>query len=712
MGVDGIDFHSDFKKFIMANKRIQTPLAINIFWHNANEKMYQLGDLLYDFFLRNVDNPLDRYLGIPVYIYPYTPNISDLQLKNTLYSANVFLVDDEMVDSEDWEGFANKLLAKIKKIGRNNHQIFPIGISKNAFKFTEAFSKINYIQTFKIEESRKTTHLLIELNHAINRLLYQNDFPITNTQSNPPVQLFLSHAKKDGEELAKNLRQHIHKFTGLNTFFDANDIADGFPFSDELEDNIKQSILVAIQTDEYSSREWCRREVLLAKKHNCPVIVINRFNQGELRSFPYLGNVPHRYYAENCSNQGNSNLNLLFDLVVLEALREALRIKFNDLKLKELAKVFRQKIDTTLIYPPELISLVNLKDVGTGVVLYPDPPLGREEIELLEHFRKDLDFITPTLLPLLSKEDKEIDFSPHYKVAISLSETDQSEIAWIQNRSIQNLMVELCRYVLVGGAQVIYSGDIFYKPKSGGFNFSNLLIELVKSYRNSFQENNIQAIQNYRPYPFSELLPKEKKSSLKGVVKFHKVNAPKNLGIKKEHAKSIKELDTFDKQYVYAKSLTAMRNNMMTAANALLVLGGKWRGFKGRMPGILEETLIALQLDKPVFIIGAFGGVAQTITKALEGKKPEYLQDEYYEKYDPNYAHFRLKFNEYQKTTNNEKVDYAQIVEFLNNRGQSAKDYGLNNGLSKKDNQRLFSSKNELEIISLVLKGLSKITKA
>jgi hypothetical protein len=693
----------------MAYKRIQSPLAINIFWHNANEKMYQLGDLLYDFFLRNVNNPLDRHMGIPVYIYPYIPNISDLQLKNTIHSANVFLVDDEMTGSEDWERFANSLNSKTQKLGKEYHQIFPVKISEHAFKFTDIFSKKNFIKVFDIDKSRQEHHLLIELSHAINRLLYKDDFATVGTKSNPPVKLFLSHAKNDGEILTKELRRYIHEHTGLESFFDANDIADGFSFAEELENHIMTSILVAIQSDEYSSREWCRREILLAKKHNCPVIVINQFKKGELRSFPYIGNVPHRRYSDDLSK---GDMKLLFDLVILEALREALRIKFNELKLRGLSKNLNLKIDTNLIYPPELISLVNLKDTKEKIILYPDPPLGMEEISIIKEIRDDLKFLTPTLLPLISKENEDFNLLSNQKIAISLSETDQSDIEWIQNRSIQNLMVELCRYLLVGGARLIYSGDIFYKSKAGGFNFSKLLIKLLQSYRNTFQENNIHSVDNYRPYPFGDLLKKEDKLRLKNIVKFHIVKAPENLEIEKKHAQSIQELDTFDKKYVYAKSLTVMRNKMLSKATGLLVLGGKWMGFKSKMPGVLEEALIALKLNKPTFIIGAFGGVAETIAKALEGKETEHLKNTYYDAYDPNYAHFKQKFNKYSKTSKEERVDYESVSEYLINKGKSASDYGLNNGLSKKENQRLFRSKNESEIIHLVLKGLSKTTKA
>ena len=39
--------------------------------------------------------------------------------------------------------------------------------------------------------------------------------------------------------------------------------------------------------------------------------------------------------------------------------------------------------------------------------------------------------------------------------------------------------------------------------------------------------------------------------------------------------------------------------------------------YRGRMPGIAEETLLSLRSNQPVFLIGAFGGCARDITETL-----------------------------------------------------------------------------------------------
>lgn len=56
---------------------------------------------------------------------------------------------------------------------------------------------------------------------------------------------------------------------------------------------------------------------------------------------------------------------------------------------------------------------------------------------------------------------------------------------------------------------------------------------------------------------------------------------------------------------------------------ARIVLGGKISDFSGFMPGLFEEALVTLQHQKPVFILGGFGGAAQVLANAILKPKGE-----------------------------------------------------------------------------------------
>jgi hypothetical protein len=63
--------------------------------------------------------------------------------------------------------------------------------------------------------------------------------------------------------------------------------------------------------------------------------------------------------------------------------------------------------------------------------------------------------------------------------------------------------------------------------------------------------------------------------------------------------------------------LAAMRAAMEDAVTARIIIGGRVVGYAGRRPGILEEALLALQRNHPLFPLGGFGGAARDTAIAL-----------------------------------------------------------------------------------------------
>ena len=697
----------------MPIKRAKSPLLINIFWDIGSKDLYSYADILYSYFLRDMDNPLDRYLNIPVRLYPYIPTFKELDFGDEQYSANVFLVDDRMVVSKEWKDFMLKMLETVKKVSEEKHSLLPVGYTKNAFKIPDAVKKINYIDLTKIQKVRRERHLLISLSHAITRLISKKE---KDAQTGEKIKLFISHAQKDGEALAEALRDYIRSFTQIATFFDANDIAYGPSFPEELKSKIHHSLLLVLHTDKYSTREWCRWELLMAKQHNRPIIVINQYKAGEIRSFPYMGNIPHIHLPiPEKENELRAYSPTFLDRIILEAIREALRNQYHTMQIETLLTVFNQPNVSIVSYPPEVITLQNLKK-SAKTILYPDPPLGGTELNLLQSFRPDLQFITPTLLPLYAQNIRKNAGLNKLKIAISLSETNYGTTTWIQNKAIQDLMVSIARYLLVAGANLIYSGDIkYHKKEEGKFNFSLLLSDLVQNYRNTYGDSNkIYPIDCYSFYPKRDLLTVKDEAKYLEQINFIKAPYPKGLNVGKAQAADIDLYDTFDKKYVWAKSLTIMRETMIEAAAAVIILGGKCIGFKGKMPGVLEEVLIAMEQNKPIFLIGGFGGVSQCIAEALQGNQPIPLQLLFFDELYPAYGEFIRQFNAERLTITEEKkgkkiqVDYQAIIQSLNKRGKSTY-FGLNNGLTKKENKRLFETRDEIEILSLLFKGLNTL---
>jgi hypothetical protein len=58
---------------------------------------------------------------------------------------------------------------------------------------------------------------------------------------------------------------------------------------------------------------------------------------------------------------------------------------------------------------------------------------------------------------------------------------------------------------------------------------------------------------------------------------------------------------------------------------ARIFLGGKADSYSGFMPGIFEEALVTLQMQRPTYILGGFGGVAEILARAVLGSVPTVL---------------------------------------------------------------------------------------
>ena len=110
--------------------------------------------------------------------------------------------------------------------------------------------------------------------------------------------VFISHTKRNlpapAEETAElvTLVRQVIANTHLREFFDASDLQPGRDWETELLSKASTSALVAIRTDLYSSREWCQREVLLAKNAGMPIVTMDALQIGEERGSFLMDHVP------------------------------------------------------------------------------------------------------------------------------------------------------------------------------------------------------------------------------------------------------------------------------------------------------------------------------------------------------------------------------------------------------------------------------------
>ncbi len=102
--------------------------------------------------------------------------------------------------------------------------------------------------------------------------------------------------------------------------------------------------------------------------------------------------------------------------------------------------------------------------------------------------------------------------------------------------------------------------------------------------------------------------------------------------------KAVKECRVADSDFKWkecnspdrVQQMTALRNCMTALLNpgCRICLGGKIQGYEGKEPGIMEEARLALNNNKPLYLIGGFGGATREFGTANLCEKINYWQSD------------------------------------------------------------------------------------
>jgi hypothetical protein len=312
-----------------------------------------------------------------------TPMLIDLKEAET--TAVVVLVDPMLAADLSWAGYVRDLVERTEIDGLGT-RVFPVTIDQSALALgiEEQALRWDHWTGSPEERSRQLINELTYefcrmLRHYLEHLKHPAEEDAALEAYLKKVQIFLSHSKhdEDGERIARLIRDRLNEGHGLSSFFDVHDIPPALRFHKVLRLQVKVSAMVAIHTDSYSSREWCRREIIEAKRWNVPLVVANCISDIDERGFPYMGNVP----VVRLDSQGAADR---IDFVIGRLLDEVLK----DFLWRCRLELIRGMADPAVVFlprPPELISLASLPfaaDIPELMIVYPDPPLSAEEVLL------------------------------------------------------------------------------------------------------------------------------------------------------------------------------------------------------------------------------------------------------------------------------------------------------------------------------------------
>ena len=563
----------------------KTPLAVVVAYDKQFTGGLSVYENLYHLLCRNANEPLVDGLDIPVYFQTNQENGEIIDVRKGINADKVIvllLVDVCMFNSFDWTNYID-LLVKEDKAG--TVKVLPVALCQYAFNINHELGKQQYIRLKNYDIRDCWQEFLIRFYDNLIR---------TICDSKEKLQIFISHTKKDedslGVEKAKELKTYLRSDTKLNSFYDANDIIDGYSFGDQIEEHVKKSLLVILETSTYSDREWCRIETIVGKEYHVPTVVVSLFNGTIPRTFPYLGNTPKIRFDKN------------WDEVICLLLRTALD-KYYEERYLEKFKLADSKIIPMM---PEFINIGKVD--GVNQILYPEPPLGNEELEVVKRQFPTITFNTPSQIFSASR------FLDGKKVAISVSESTDASTLGIGKAMFEDLSVELARHLLISGAHLVYGGDL----RPGGFTelFKDLtyqygIYEKDKMLRNYFT--------NYLAWPIYIGMSPTTQAEYKSCrVICQKATIPNSIPTDLHDI--MVPPTSVENLYYWAESLRAMRQEMEANIDARIILGGRVTGFKGYLPGLYEEAINAANAKHPIYLLGGFGGAALRLIKLIKGE--------------------------------------------------------------------------------------------
>lgn len=424
-----------------------------------------------------------------------------------------------------------------------------------------------------------------------------------------------------------------------------------------------------------------------AKEFERPIIEIDLIDKAMDRKFPFAGNVPVVRVDIIDDKVEEGDLYRILENIMIETIR----FNYVDKKL-ELLKLEIPGRVKKMCRPPEMIDMPKLIKKGEDIelkydkIIYPDPPIYSEEIEFLK--KLGIEIYTPI------EYGKDKLFGK--KVGISISDPEINELKSSgQNKvHLSKLSQYVANYVLGRGATLIYGGDL---RKNG---YTEQLLQEAQVLKDRLKTRDIY-LKNYLAWPIylaDTLEVKKWKAQYRGLLEMKEIPIDETVSDLVQTDKQFLAPDTVDNWYVWSKSLSKMRYEMIKNCDARICAGGRKVGYKGKMPGVLEEILIASELGCPLYLLGGFGGVVRDVCELLQDNKcSDSLTEQWQSSCNKGYRELLQRYKE-----QGEEVDYLELQNKL-------RCINFNNGLTQEENEILFNTVYVDEAIQLILKGLQSI---
>jgi hypothetical protein len=332
----------------------------------------------------------------------------------------LLLIDEHMIADASWRYWLSQLSSPPQA---GDRLFLPVALDSTAYNINRPLRELNFLRpkglplpddqdAATIAREIVVRSLLKQLTEALCKVLLGRRTQRDNTTSpgqlgaaefdTSKIKVFLSHAKVDGTNPAKRIRDYIYSQTQLATFYDVNDIPFGSGFSRVIQQEInagETAALIAVRSEAYAGRPWCRRELSLFRTPVQdlsalrvgeqwilnPVLVVDALDMDHRTvGIPELGNAPIIHWSEGVFDQEEHIVNMLMRDVMLAAYHTAvgrnIQAAPNSIVLNWLPDV------------PTLLRIPRVRERMASEVYYPGRGMSGLELDILDEYFPHLVF--------------------------------------------------------------------------------------------------------------------------------------------------------------------------------------------------------------------------------------------------------------------------------------------------------------------------------
>jgi hypothetical protein len=510
------------------------------------------------------------------------------------------VVDQTLFDHRaEWEVWIDGLAAAVRE---DRDLILPLAVQADAGRVAKALADVNHIEVKDPPEAVRGGRIVQAVCTSLLRLLVP-ELPY----------VFLCHAKADGEAIAQAVRTDIHNRSQLRCFFDRHDIPHGRSVRASIEAAIGKSVMLVVWTDRLLDSPWCQMEIIEARRQQRPMLVLDALASSTPRLFPFLGNMPVVRWRDDPGP--------VLSAILLELVRA-----------HHLAAIFESRTTgaaaapTFCLQPPDVLdtSLGRTRPPASPRVpqssalwVYPDPPLRSDELQILRQLIPDKRFISLVEWQALRAAgaldagwDTAVNLRPEplrgLRIGISVSASDTWSDMGLTPSHQDDLSSQIALQLILLGAKVVWGGDL--RPQGLG----NQLRRIVEAYQHPTRapQDHVAMVVPFTLVPDATLKPEDIEIR-RALAEVRLMGPPADIATPPPDPRSD------EGRALLALALSQMRAELGDQCDARILLGGGLKKFTGIYPGIAEEALETVRHERPLYVVGGFGGAASAVYEAI-----------------------------------------------------------------------------------------------